>query len=555
MRSLQRKRPGGYRAAMRALLIPGMIAACAATPLAAQQLPVGDPFEDYVRVLGLIGRADPGGMVIRPLDWGRAAATIADTGHPWAGRLPRHGEGLILDEPWSRLGYSSAVPEGRNDGALWQGRGATLGGGWGATWRRGGLTVTLRPAAYWVQNREFALSPLAPPPATSPWAYPYHRGGSPAAARIDMPQRFGPDAFTIMDAGQSSVRLSWRGFAAGGGTENLWWGPGARNAIIMSNNAGGFPHVSLGSARPVSIGAGRVEARAVWGRLHESEWYDTIPGNDSRYLTGAVGTWEPSFMPGLHLGATRLFFLHFPDGGLSFSEYFLVLQGVTKQSQTDSLNPSGNDLRDQMLSLFARWVHPASGFEVWTEWARNDHSRDLRDFVNEPEHTQGYTLGFQKAVALSSGRVVRLLGELTHLERSVSKVLRPTPSFYSHHIVRQGFTHRGQVVGAALGPGGNSQFLGADFFTRHGRFGGWLERRIVDNDALREDTLAPVQAFRRHRVVLGGGISAVAFAGDWTVVAELGYGVELNRYYLYENDVGNFTLRLLARRRLGGPGT
>ena len=80
----------------------------------------------------------------------------------------------------------------------------------------------------------------------------------------------------------------------------------------------------------------------------------------------------PKPFPGLYLGASRLFYRYTPQGGLSFGEYLLVFQGPTKRSQTTPTNPLGDDVRDQMFSLFARWLFPESGFEAYVEWAKND---------------------------------------------------------------------------------------------------------------------------------------------------------------------------------------
>ena len=37
-------------------------------------------------------------------------------------------------------------------------------------------------------------------------------------------------------------------------------------------------------------------------------------------------------------------------------------------------------------------------------------------------------------------------------------------TYYIHGIVNQGYTHQGQLVGASIGPGANSNFISLDFF-------------------------------------------------------------------------------------------
>ena len=77
--------------------------------------------------------------------------------------------------------------------------------------------------------------------------------------------------------------------------------------------------------------------------------------------------------------------------------------------------------RDQLLSLFGRWIFPESGFEVYAEWAHIELPRSVRDLLLAPQHTQGYTLGLQWARPAGRGEAVfRLQAELSNLEQSVA---------------------------------------------------------------------------------------------------------------------------------------
>lgn len=519
----------------------------AAVPIRAQVVPVGDPIEDYARVLGLLGLGNGESFFLRPLAAARLLAGVADSGHPWAGlaamQLP--GAGLRAVPLEIRTAYNSLMPWGQNDGALWQGRGVSGSVSGGAGFRHGGLDVTLAPTLVYAQNADFALIPLAPPAQNSPFAYPYH--GGPQGSRIDLPQRFGDASFGALDPGQSQVRFTWRAVLAGAGTHNLWWGPGTRNAIIMSNHAPGFPHAFAGTSRPVNIGIGRLEAQILWGSLRESKYFDTVSTNNARYFTGVVLALQPGALPGLTVGASRVFY-QAPPGGFGLADLLRVISPVTKKSLITPSNPDGNDSADQMLSLMARWAPPGSGFEAFVEWARNDHNWDLRDFANEPEHSQAYTVGFQHAARLQDGRIFRLQGELTHLERSGTKEVRASPVYYVHHLVPQGYTQRGQVIGAGIGPGGNAQALGADVFTRWGRVGGFVGRQVHDNDAyylVEGDTLA----YNSHWVELQAGARALMWRGPVEVSADLVLSRHLNHYYRRYVDRTNVSLLLTARWR------
>src|ERR1035437_205388 len=48
-----------------------------------------------------------------------------------------------------------------------------------------------------------------------------------------------------LDAGQSTAMVALRNVGFGVSNENQWWGPGIRNALILSNNAPGFPHAFI----------------------------------------------------------------------------------------------------------------------------------------------------------------------------------------------------------------------------------------------------------------------------------------------------------------------
>ncbi len=513
-----------------------------ASNASAQSLAVGDPIEDYLRVLQLVGKADlDGSFTVRPLAADRVS--ISESAHPWRARAA----GLVDDRPMSLLDprlrtfVNSSYPVGQNDGAVWQGKGVTTALDFGATasWRA--LSVTLHPTLTYNQNTPFDLG-VGSVTGLPVYAYPWRL--------IDMPQRFGPDAFWTLDPGQSELRVDWGGATAGVSTANQWWGPAVRNPIILSNNAPGFPHAFLGTDGQVDTGIGAFEARWIWGRLTQSDWFDPAPANTDRFVTGLVGAYSPDFLGGLTLGLTRLFYGYVPDGGLPVGDYFAVLRGLRKKTLVTPQNPTGDDEHDQMLSLFGRWVLPESGFEVYGEWARNDHSWSLRDFVLEPEHSQAYTLGLRKAYEWTGNRVLALTGELTHLERSTTYEIRANPTYYAHNLVTQGYTQEGQVVGAGIGPGGGAQSLAADLFAPWGRAGLYVERQMRDNDAYYPWAVANVanEPFCCHDVSLSLGANALVFVGDFDLGAGFIATHEYHRYF-YGRDLSNLNLSLSARWR------
>lgn len=517
----------------------------------AQSLPVGDPLEDYARVLQLTGSLplEPVGVRPGPLT-GLGAHVAAVSADPWRshrrGRVPRAdvGSGPVVEvlPVELRSTWNSARPWGFNDGALWQGRGGTVAATGGALLRWGPLRAALRPIAIRNENRGFALSPLPRNTGLGPFSYPSGIGQT-----LDMPQRFGDGAFTTYDLGNSFVRAEAGPVAAGLSNESMWWGPGRRNGMTMSNHAPGFGHVFLGTSRPADIRVGRLYARWVWGRLRESRYFDADPDNDSRYLTGLVATLSPQWIPGLELGAARSFVMAW-DGIPALNEALLVFVPLQKARFVTPENPSGDDETDQMASLFFRWAMPTAGFEFYGEWARGDHSRDLRDLYVEPEHASGWMVGFQKAFEVGNDRVWRLASELTLLGSARTTLLRaPASAFYVHHIVRQGYTQRGQVLGAGIGPGSSQFFVGLDRFAPWGRAGIGYLRTVYDNNRF----YAEPRSHHTHEVEGTMLAEALVFRGPWDVGFSVAAARLLNKWYVERNDERNVNLQLLLRYHPG----
>lgn len=507
-------------------------------PLQAQRpMPPGTELNDYVRLLEITGRLTGAPLVFRPLAARHIGVTLrADTAHPWGARYPLRQSSTGGATPriqWLRPTvhgvYQSDYPRSVNDGALWAGKGASGEISGGVLTTLGPLTATFLPTLYAAANADFVTATVSEAGRSS-FAYAWQSG-------IDWPQRFGTDPLTEFDWGQSGIRLDLAGFTAGLTTENMWWGPAQRHPILMSNTAPGFPHADLGTGRPVRTPIGWVESRLVWGALSESEYFDTVATNGRRFFAGLTAAIEPRWLPGLTLGAGRVFYM--PWDSVEAGDLVVGLQAVLKEGVADSINPSGDDDRDQMLSLYARWVLPGSGFETYLEWSRNDHNWDLRDFILEPDHSQAFMAGFTKATP-SGPNIWRVRGEVTHLERSRTFQVRPNPVYYTHYIVQQGYTHRGQLIGAGIGPSASSQYLGVDRYSPAGRLGLYAERVRYDNDAYYERFGPdPNIAYLGHDVELTLGLTAVRFIGDLDVGGVLAASRELNRYFQVRNDVTN----------------
>jgi hypothetical protein len=364
------------------------------------------------------------------------------------------------------------------------------------------------------QNADFDLLPH---PSSD--RYPYARGPHPR--NVDAPQRFGEGAYARVDPGQSSAGVAMGPMALAVSTANQHWGPAAEHPLILGSNAPGFPHLSLGSAGPTDVGIGRVSVRFVWGILSQSAYAATAPDSTRRFMPALVAVFEPRMLPGLEIGAARLFHSPWPEDGLTSSHFLRPLEGLLKSGLpertdgTDGRDPR-NDDDNQLASVFARWVAPRSGFEVYGEYAREDHSYDLRDFLLQPDHSSGYMLGAARAWLTAPERLTVLRAEVVNAERSHLGLSRGQANFYVHSRVRQGHTHRGEFLGTPAAFGGGGAVLRLDRYTPGGRLGVQLSRDLLGET--NEPGTALVDALH-VRYTLGAGL--VAFRGrvEWNAGA------------------------------------
>lgn len=382
--------------------------------------------------------------------------------------------------------YNSGLPFSMNEGGIWAGRGVAwlFTGGFDA--RLGQVRVLFAPQFALSTNRWYWLrdSTHFPPPQLPPnrngHGYMFAWYGAPYT--IDLPMRYGDVNLSRLGLGQSSISVDANAVTLGFSTENEWWGPGVRNALILSNNAPGFPHLFVRSARPFETRLGFVQFRWLSGALYESAWFDIDPTNDTRSIAAFAATITPHRAPGFTFGLARSVYSTASGTAPSLFRFFNVFKNTghpnDKPFGDSTLTPGGSD---QLISVFARYVMPESGVETYAELGRTDPPKSLRDFLLYPSHTIGYTLGLQWNKP--QGRT-RLQAEVTNLEQSSSFRDRPIGSWYTSRRVIQGYTNQGQALGAAIGPGSSSQWLAWDYLPPTWR-GGIYIGRIRWNEDMR----------------------------------------------------------------------
>ena len=503
--------------------------------------------------------------------------------HPWANHphftKKSNSSPFTLYVPYWTTTYNSEFAHGWNDGAMWQGRGINHKYSIGGLLKYGPMEISWRPEFGYVQNEDFDLAPDSPF-----FSYPYDLNEfAEGLVRIDMPQRFGDESYTWFHPGQSWIRLSQWGAAGGVSTANMWIGPARHNPLTMSNNAPGFFHAFLETDGPVTTPIGNVEARMGWGGLRESDYFDDDPSNNLRYITGLTATYSPSFVEGLHLGFSRIFYENYPESGLSSGHLFRAFQPYTEDrfaiehsvdfvNREDPITYTAN-IAERMFSLFGRWVFPENGFEAWFEWGRADNSFDRRNLFIEPVHTRSYTLGFLKRFDLADKKWLTVDFELTQLENLENVTSENHPVWYESLVVKQGFTNAGQVLGAAIGPGSNSQRLEVKYYDRRG-YAGLSGARIINNN---DRLFRHFRHIQRNQPRIGprphwtdqvpqrpniwdlhdteyriGGHLLLFLPRNFELQADLHVSLFYNRHNIYENDERNLNMAFTLRYHLPG---
>lgn len=441
--------------------------------------------------------------------------------------------------------YNSHHPYGWNDGSMIQAKGYQAQASVGLYTKLGPLSIQLRPEFVYAQNANFEEFPSWQNDTL--WKQYYS-----ILNRIDNPEKFGSGSYTKVFAGQSSVRLNYKKLSLGVSTENLWWGPGIRNSLLMSNTAPGFPHITFNTSAPIVSCIGSFEWQVISGMIKGSgilppdtgrqfdgvRLYEPKQADSKRYMNGMIVTWQPKWTKGLYLGFSRMFYLYNSDVENSLDGYFPVLGAFFK----GKTNGEDEKRRDQLLSLFVRLVLPKEKAEFYAEFGRNDHSQNFTDLMLEPEHARAYIIGGRKIFTTARKTDVELMFEMTQTENSPTAWLRPQEGWYTHYQVRHGYTNRGQVMGAGIGPGSNSQVLGINWIKGIKRLGVSFERVVRNNDFYYK-AFAPLQNPRFHWVDISLNAYKDWYCKRFIYSANLSFVRSLNYQWRYQHNAAGEEVR------------
>ncbi|WP_303921089.1 capsule assembly Wzi family protein [Draconibacterium sediminis] len=438
------------------------------------------------------------------------------------------GRGKFTLLPVSMLNqYNSHHPEGINDGSMIPARGAQMRADLGFFFKYSLLSISFNPELVYAHNKLYEGFPSGYTTILNT-RFPITKG------TIDLPERIGGFHYTRFLFGQSSVRLTYKPISLGLSNENLWWGPGYKNSLLMTNSASGFLHLTLNTVRPVKTPIGSFEGQIIGGRLEESGYTEGLP-EDWRYLNALVLSYQPRWVPGLFFGFTRSFMTYSEDMGSGFSDYLPIFSFLSKNAG-GSNSDVDSQRQDQRISMFVRWLFPESNAEIYFEYGREDHSWDMRDFLMEPTHSSAYIIGAHKLLGFKGARYLQVRGEITQFAASQTNVNRrqtyeqPAGTWYYHSQLQQGYTHKGQLLGAGIEPGSNTQTLEISWNKELKQVGVEFERYVHNNNFWYNS----IKDFRANWVDLSTSVFANWDYKNFLVYGKIKLVSSRNYQWLYE---------------------
>jgi len=512
--------------------------------LKAQNITVGsvDMIEQRSRNEQLLGNANPlVSYTLRPL----AVDLVDSTQTRSSGKVNIKVLPITLTQQ-----YNAFVPYGWNDGLMIPAKGYQSFLTAGLFVEYGILSVQVKPESVYAVNPDYDIFPLTESNEARFANISYLN-------TTDLPAPFGDKAYHKLSWGQSNIKLNIKQFSVGLSTENLWWGPGTRNSLVMSNNAPGFLHFTLNTRKPVETFIGSFEGQIISGKLEGSGLhspksqfiidgvdYEIPKTDDWRYINGLSINYHPKWVPGLFVGLNRTIQVYREDMGHGFSDYMPIFAPFQKKNlpEEDAKN------RDQLASLFFRWVMKESKFEFYGESGWNDHSATIWDFFDSPEHSRAYLFGFNKLFMLdkAKNKYLKVNFETTRLEQSADRLVRPAGAWYQHYQVLHGYTNQGQVLGAGIGPGSNLQSLDFSVWEKDLIWGVQVERYAHNMDFYYD----AYKDYNHKWVDLGVNTYAYKKWGNLGVQAKLNFAQLRNFQYQFEDNKFNMQFQVSLHYQL-----
>jgi hypothetical protein len=289
--------------------------------------------------------------------------------------------------------------------------------------------------------------------------------------------------------GQSYVGININKVRLKISTENMWWGAGKHNALIISTNAPGIPHVSISTVSPLSLGIGSISFNSITGILSNSGLFppDTSyrdrgmllyvdKPEHNRFISGIDLKVKIDVFKGLTLGLSNVTQqyqnqLYLNDYISSITSLFLIREGYLD-----------NVPKQQLRSFYFNYLMSNIHLELYGERIKQNPRLMILDAMNNPERESGFLLGLEKAILMSNQKSWIVGFEVTKLSQNPIYAIENASSIYLDPFIRQGFTHMGELIGANLGPGSNQQLFSLAYIDDQQRVNLELQRLVRELD-------------------------------------------------------------------------
>jgi len=308
---------------------------------------------------------------------------------------------------------------------------------------------------------------------------------------IELPERMGNHPYNKLSWGQSFLKLHYKNWQIGISNENKWWGPAQRNALLLSNTSAGFPHITMGTSKPLNTRIGNFNIELITGKLSNGGWLPPsifmpyrgnqlyVPkDNYERIISGINISYQPKWATNLTVGVEQTY-MQYQKDMQNWQDYFPI-KNIFSNIPTDELKKP-----IILTAFYFNYTMPQANTSIYGEVGWNLESTSMRNWVLQPDKGYASTWGIKKIFPKAKNYYWELLGELTQVQlltRAEQFTNGIPPSWYLGSYVRQGYTNDGQLLGAGVGPGGSSQTIEFNWRKNNNRIGISTERRVHNDD-------------------------------------------------------------------------
>ncbi len=228
------------------------------------------------------------------------------------------------------------------------------------------------------------------------------------------------------------------------GKDSLWWGPGYRGSILLSNNVEPFTMIKITNPQPILL---------PWVLRHlgpiRTEWFLTQLEED-RYipnakLSGVRVNFKP--LPWIELGASRIIMFGgrgVPDVGVI--DYAKMFFATSEQAENNQLGGGDASILIPLVDL--PWLRrlPLRSVKLYVDGAGEDEAGGIPS-------NWGALYGLQLNDLLKTGRTD------FRIEYAENHVDGKPNVFYTHGLYQSGYTYKGRIIGHYMETDSRQVFL------------------------------------------------------------------------------------------------